>query len=69
MSLVFQEIIILAIVIGLAIFSALETRDWYIDTQSINIKVHKVSQQHQNKQNRNNPSRVSDKNSNSDNKQ
>jgi hypothetical protein len=43
MSLVFQEIIILAIVIGLAIFSALETRDWYIDTKTINIKVQKVS--------------------------
>jgi hypothetical protein len=39
MSLIFQEIVILAMVIMLAIFSAFRTKGWFIDETVINIKV------------------------------
>lgn len=39
MSLIFQEIVLMLLIIALAVFSAFSTRQWYIDKNVINIKV------------------------------
>lgn len=39
MSLVFQEMVILILIILLAVFSAFRTKNWYIDDSVITIKI------------------------------
>ncbi len=44
MSLIFQEVVILLFIIGMAIFSAIKTQHFYIDKNIINLKLVKPDQ-------------------------